>query len=470
MFELMLKPFIECLILVGIHAYLGLHVIRRRVIFVDLALAQIAALGTIVGGILGLMDGTPQSMLYSLTFCLVGAALFAFTRVRHDRIPHEAVIGLVYIIAFSMAVLIVQKTEGVEHMEGILVGNLLYVRWSDIIATVICYVLIGGFHLLFWKKFLLISEFPEKAFRQGINVRFWDFLFYASFGFVITFSTRVAGVLLVFVFLVAPAIMALLVSKRFSHQLIVGWVSGTIVTVLGLYFSVELDLSPGPTVVAFYGAILALLAVGTYIFRAHDKRKALKYTALGFCVVVIIARGVYWEGRLLAEFTDEPHHEHQPAMAQEPARAAATHKSAAATAGSAKETAKLEALTKGCVGPGKIERYVALPDPLARLEFVQAKIDKSDKKALGFVLVLLSDPEISEFYRTEGLEMLSKIAGGDFGYRTELGPEQNSEALGKICQHLKVMKKTEQDKSADNEEDQSAPGPRADQGRPASGS
>ncbi|MBW1873549.1 MAG: metal ABC transporter permease, partial [Deltaproteobacteria bacterium] len=389
MLELMLKPFIECLILVGIHAYLGLHVIRRRVIFVDLALAQIAALGTIVGGILGLMDGTPQSLLYSLTFCLVGAALFTFTRVRHDRIPHEAVIGLVYIIAFSMAVLIVQKTEGVEHMEGILVGNLLYVRWSDIIATVICYVLIGGFHLLYWKKFLLISEFPEKAFRQGINVRFWDFLFYASFGFVITFSTRVAGVLLVFVFLVAPAIMALLVSKRFSHQLTVGWVSGTIVTVLGLFFSVELDLSPGPTVVAFYGLILAALAVGAYIFRAPDKSKALRYTSIGCGVVAIIACGVYFEGRLLAGFSDEHQHAHQLTTAQEPV----------ATEEPPPDTAKLETATRGCVGPGKIERYVTLPDSLARLEFIQSKFDKGEKKALGFVLMLLSDPDASEFYR-----------------------------------------------------------------------
>ena len=171
MFDLMLKPFVECLILVGVHAYLGLHVLRRRVIFVDLALAQIAALGTIVGGLLGLMDGTPSALLYSLTFCMVGAALFAFTRVRHDRIPHEAIIGLVYIIAFSMAVLIVQKTEGVEHMEGILVGNLLYVKWSDIIAAGVAYSFIGVFHLVYGKKFLLISEYPEKAFRHGAATR-----------------------------------------------------------------------------------------------------------------------------------------------------------------------------------------------------------------------------------------------------------------------------------------------------------
>ena len=251
--------------------------IRRRVIFVDLALAQIAALGTIVGGLLGLMEGTAPAMFYALLFCLVGAALFALTRVRHDRIPQEAVIGLVYAITFALAILIVQKTEGVEHMEGILVGSLLFVKWSDIISTVLAYGLIGVFHWIFWKKFLMISDNPEKAFENGINVRLWDFLFYATFGFVITFSTRVAGVLLVFVFLVAPAILAVIVTKRFGKQLLVGWISGTLVTVIGMYLSAHpsIDLPCGPTVVSFYGGVLAISAVVVYLIRSQDKKVAL---------------------------------------------------------------------------------------------------------------------------------------------------------------------------------------------------
>ena len=255
-FELMLAPFVECLILVGIHSYLGLHVIRRRVIFVDLALAQIAALGTTVGVVFGLMPDTGAAFVFSLTFCLLGALLFTVTRVRHDRIPHEAVIGLVYAITAALAILVVQKTRGSEHLDSILVGSLLWVKWSDIIAAGVASSLIGALQWIFWKRFLLISDFPEKAYRQGVNVRLWDFLFYASFGFVITISTRVAGVLLVFVFLVAPAIMAVMITRRFGRQLIVGWLSGTVVTVLGLYLSYYLDLPSGPTVVAFYGVVL----------------------------------------------------------------------------------------------------------------------------------------------------------------------------------------------------------------------
>jgi len=433
MFDLMLKPFIECLILVGVHAYLGLHVLRRRVIFVDLALAQIAALGTILGGILGLMDGTPTAMLYSLSFCLVGAALFAFTRVRHDRIPHEAIIGLVYIIAFSLAVLIVQKTEGVEHMEGILVGNLLYVKWSDIIATAAAYVFIGGFHLLYWKKFLLISEYPEKAFRQNINVRLWDFLFYASFGFVITFSTRVAGVLLVFVFLVAPTIMALLITKRFGRQLAVAWISGTLVTVAGLFLSVELDLSPGPTVVAFYGVMLAVVAVGVYIFRAADRIRAAAYSAIGLGVVALIGFGIYYEGKLLVILEGEEGiahaHAHEPEQATNPAKKE-----------ECRDPGRLEEATLGCVGRGKIERFLRLDDADARLEFVKKKLEESKKKGLGFLIVLLADPQTPSFYRSEGFELLKEATGENFGYNPDLEPEENAGAVKKLCGHLTVIK------------------------------
>jgi len=237
-----------------------------------------------------------------------------------------------------------------------------------------------------------------------------------------------------------------MVSKRFSRQLIVGWVSGTIVTVLGMFFSVELDLSPGPTVVAFYGLILAVLAVGIYIFRATDKIKALKFTSIGCGMVAIIACVIYFEGRWLAGFSNEYQHEHQRVLRLKADREAPNrtdmHKRAAAEE-PPPDTAKLEAATRGCVGPGKIERYVALPDSLARLEFIQSKFDKGEKKALGFLFIFLSDPDASEFYRTEGVSMLSKITGSDFGYRAELDPEQNRKALDNICRHLQVLKRTE---------------------------
>lgn len=449
MFELMLRPFVECLILVGIHSYLGLHVIRRRVIFVDLALAQIAALGTIVGSILGLMGGTGASLFYSLTFCLVGAALFAFTRVRHDRIPHEAVIGLVYIVSFALAVLIVQKTEGVEHMEGILVGSLLYVRWSDIIGAASVYTVIGLFHLVFWRRFLLISDYPEKAYRQGINIRLWDFLFYASFGFVITFSTHVAGVLLVFVFLVAPAIMAVMITTDFKRQLLIGWSAGTVVIVIGLYLSVVMDMPPGPMVVAFYAVVLALLAVAVYILRAENRLMAVVHALFGALVVGVIALGVFLEGKLLVSLGDVQE-DNAPRVAVSPkSRAAAvgaagqvTAAGAGPAAGAAVDLTVLEKATGGCVGPGKLQRYASIPDYLEKIAFIQRKARESKKKALGFVLILLADPDASGFYRTEGADLLRKLADTDFGYDPDKPPADNAAAIDKICCYLRAVKRT----------------------------
>ncbi len=435
MFDLMLKPFVECLILVGIHSYLGLHVIRRRVIFVDLALAQIAALGTIVGGMFGLMDGTTSAMLFSLTFCLGGAALFAGTRVRHDRIPHEAVIGLVYIVAFATAVLIVQKSEGVEHMEGILVGSLLFVTWTDIIAAAVVYSLIGLFHLFFWRKFLLISEYPEKAFRQGINIRLWDFLFYASFGFVITFSTRVAGVLLVFVFLVAPAIMAFLVSSKFGKQLAVGWGAGTLVVTVGLYLSVAMDLSPGPTIVAFYAVCLVVMAVIVYILRASQRGPALIRVASCLAFMAVLVGMVYLEGRFLGSLVE---HETAEAVSHQQNLASATALKQAEQKKEIKE--KMTVLTSSvpvCVGRGKIERYASLGDSLARLEFIQEKVRRSRSMVLGFLYLFLSDPETTGFYRGEAVQVLAQVAGTDYGYLPEQAPAANLKALSRLCQQIK---------------------------------
>jgi zinc/manganese transport system permease protein len=484
MFEFMLRPFLECLILVGIHTYLGLHVIRRRVIFVDLALAQIAALGTIVGGILGLMDGTAAAMTYSLLFCLVGAAVFAFTRVRHDRIPQEAVIGLVYAITFALAILVVQKTEGVEHMEGILVGNLLFVKWSDILASLVAYALVGGFHLVFWKRFLLISDYPEKAFRQGMSVRLWDFLFYATFGFVITFSTRVAGVLLVFVFLVAPAILAVMITSRFSRQLLIGWGSGTLVTVIGLYLSAhpDIDLPSGPTVVTFYGVVLAVAAVVVYLVKSRDRQRALAHTGIGLIMVALIGVGLWGSGRLLAALqgASEPGlgQGRRPAAAQAPALEAHPPCPPGAAAGSA---AGEQALGRGQGGTGRglgpgggmgrrrgrglgpgggrgrgmgpgmgmgrgrgYRHGQPQPAPAAvdllpgeQLEAICSRVEQGDVDGLGELIAFVSDDETPEMYCAEALEVLRTKAGSDFGFSCEAEPAANREACARMRQWLK---------------------------------
>lgn len=286
--DIMAPAFFECLILVGIHSYLGLHVIRRKVIFVDLALAQIAALGTTVGFLFGIMPGSVGAYWFSLLFTVLGAAIFSITRLRHEKIPQEAVIGLVYALAAAIVILVIDKApHGAEHIKEILTGSILWVRWATIGKAALVYGAVGIFHYIFRDKFLLISDNPEEAYNQGLSIRFWDFLFYFSFGVVITHSVGTAGVLLVFVFLVVPAITAMLITDRLLYQLLIGWGMGLLVSIIGLYISYVGDLPSGPTVVAFYGFMLLLVALYLYIKNHKHKMRAIKNIGLGLILVFL---------------------------------------------------------------------------------------------------------------------------------------------------------------------------------------
>jgi len=194
----LLAPFLASLILTGIHAYLGVHVVERGVIFVDLALAQIAALGATVAILMGMDPHGAGAYWLSLAFTFSGAAVFAFARTRRGHIPQEAFIGIAYAVASATAILAMSKATGeTEHLKDMLVGNILAVSMHDVAKTAILYGVVGIFHYIFRKQFLLISTNPEKAEARGMSIRFWDFLFYASFGFVVTSSVAIAGVLLV---------------------------------------------------------------------------------------------------------------------------------------------------------------------------------------------------------------------------------------------------------------------------------
>src|SRR5881227_4292473 len=165
-------PFMASLILTGIHAYLGVHVVERGVIFVDLSLAQIAALGASVAIIYGADPHTGTSYWVSLGFTFLGAFVFANVRGKHSRIPQEAIIGICYAVASAATILAMSKATGeTEHLKDMLVGNLLFVSWHDVIKTAILYGAIGLFHYIFRKKFLLISTDPERAEAQGLSIR-----------------------------------------------------------------------------------------------------------------------------------------------------------------------------------------------------------------------------------------------------------------------------------------------------------
>ena len=260
--HVMVLPFTACLILTGIHAYLGLHVIERQVIFVDLALAQIAALGASLALVFGFGLDSIQSYWMSLGFTLCGAAIFSLTRFKKQQVPQEAIIGITYAVSAALLILILSRSgEGDEHIKQALVGNILLIRGSEIVKILGIYSVIGIFHYCFREKFLLISQNPDEAYRKSINVRLWDFLFYASFGLVVTSSVRIAGVLLVFSFLVVPSIAAILFSKNTKTRLAIGWGVGFLASVLGMAASYYLDLPTGASVVCAFGLILVVLAV-----------------------------------------------------------------------------------------------------------------------------------------------------------------------------------------------------------------
>src|SRR4029077_3913096 len=252
-------------ILTGIHAYLGVHVVERGVIFVDLSLAQIAALGATIAILLPVSGGDPHApVVYwiSLAFTFVGALVFSTIRGHRARIPQEAIIGICYAVASAAAILAMSKaTSESEHLKDMLVGNILAVSWPEVGKTALLYGVIGAFHFIFRHKFLLISMDPKRAEAEGISIRFWDFLFYASFGFVVTSSVAIAGVLLVFCYLIVPSVAAMLYSEHIGKRLAIGWSMGTLVSALGVYLSLPLDLPTGATIVCTFGLVLIIMAV-----------------------------------------------------------------------------------------------------------------------------------------------------------------------------------------------------------------
>jgi zinc/manganese transport system permease protein len=257
---LFLPPLVACLIIVAIHSYLGLHVIAREVIFVDLSLAQMAALGSAVAILAGSQPDSSVAFLYALGFTTLGAGIFALTRTHErGRVPQEAIIGIIYVVASAAAILVADRTpRGGEAIKDILVGSLLWVTWPVIFRLAAVYAALGLFHWVLRRRFLTISFAPETAVAQGWNIRLWDFLFYLSFGIVITFSVPIAGVLLVFSFLVVPAAIAFQFARNQGVLAVVSWIAGVLASAGGLWLSFRYDLPTGPLIVCAFGILLLL--------------------------------------------------------------------------------------------------------------------------------------------------------------------------------------------------------------------
>jgi zinc/manganese transport system permease protein len=256
--QFMFAPFVACMILVAIHSYLGLHVIAREVIFVDLSLAQMAALGSVVALLYGVAPDSSTAFIFSLIFTCVGAALFALTRTRgKGRVPHEAIIGIVYVVASAAAILVADKApRGAEALHDVMEGAIIWITWPTILAKGAAYAALGLLHFILRRQFLKISFRPEEAEREGWRIRAWDFLFYVSFGVAVTISVPVAGVLLVFTMLVVPAVVAFLFTRDIRKMVLISWGTGALASLLGLYISYVGNFPTGPLIVCMYGLVL----------------------------------------------------------------------------------------------------------------------------------------------------------------------------------------------------------------------
>jgi zinc/manganese transport system permease protein len=462
--ELMAAPFAACIVLVGIHAYLGMHVIQRRVIFVDLALAQIAALGATFGFLLGMTPHDREAYFFSLGFAVVGAAIFAITRMRHERIPQEAIIGIVYAVALASAILVADRApEGAEHIKETLVGTLLWVTWPTVAKTALIYALVGVLHVVLRKRFFQISFEPEQAYAEGRWIRLWDFIFYVTFAFVITSSVAIAGVLLVFSFLVIPAVIATLFADRISVRLAIGWSVGIAACLIGLVASYRFDMPSGPTVVSSLGIALIVAALIYYIRTAEHRGQALFKAVAGAATVavVIAAFAVFltggeflhiahehdWEREDAADHSgDTPDgvwHQLANACQNDPACLAARlaersdrtalleiqlgdadarHREAAADVVETLGTP--EALDLLAVA------VASEPDDLLRLREARILVEGGDRRGLEEAVVFLAE-DVPLLFRDEAHRLLVEHTGQNFGYDPFGSDEDNVEAIAR---------------------------------------
>ena len=415
----MFPAFCECLVLVGIHSYLGIHVIKRKVIFVDLAFAQIAALGTLIAFLFGIPPHTMASFAFAVSFSAMGAAVFSLSRFRRSKVPQEAIIGLVYAIAAAMTVLVIDKApHGAEHLKEILTGAILWVKWESVLIAAVVYSVIGLLHYVFRRQFLLISEDPEKAWESGMNVRVWDFFFYLSFGIVITLSVDVAGVLIVFVFLVAPAILVMIITDNIRMQLFLGWGLGAVVTIFGLLFAYVKDLSTGPAVIATYGVAMVIASVVVYIARAADRGIALRNTALvtaGFASAIGV---LYLIGGWLQQTFYE---DHRHVFAEE---SSWLHQTFLEDHGHA-------------LAEESSRRFLEAEEDTLTAEAVVEALEASGPAAVALAIEFLRD-DPSPFYRELVVRKLTELMPEDPGFDADecLHSPANRRALERVLAHF----------------------------------
>lgn len=460
-------PLAATLVLTGIHVYLGIHVIGRKVIFVDLALAQIAALGSAVGVALGFeKQHDPLALFgYSLAFTVAAALVFSITKMRSEDIPHEAIIGITYAVAVAATFLVLSRSPiGPQEFDRMIKGDILYVSGEKVAVTAAIYAAVGLFHWICRRPFLALSfgigEPPK-------HPRLWDFVFYVSFGFVVTSSVAIAGVFLVFSYLVIPAVGALMLSRRLATRLAIGWISGAVISTIGVVVSYQAGLPTSPLIVVFFAAALMLVAVVRYVVRHPNRPRALRNVAAYVALFGLSAGGLY----LTRKHEDDPferavHLAHSDSETERmlalslwaglPERAgewfpqarrlledrstqvrrhaietlARLHNEAFVDALAARlrdadpavRQAALEGLKQHFHVPRVSEAFLAAAaveeDDDLRVELLEAALELGDRRAVDELLKIIENPEIGRLWRREAYEHLKSHVAFEFTIET----------------------------------------------------
>ncbi len=450
-------PFAVTLILIAIHTYFGLHVISRKVLFVDLAIAQIAALGSTVAFLFGFESADPVTYWASLVFGVMGAWVFSVTRTKDDRVPHEAIIGLAFAIASAGSILMsAENPHGAEHLRDILAGSILVVTPAEVRTDLILYSAVGALHWVLRKKFLAISHDPDRAARDGLNVQRWDFLFYVTFAVIVTMSVHIAGVLLVFCLLIAPAVCAALFSDSFKVRLVIGWITSIVAAIVGLFVSAHYDWPPAPSIIAVYAAILVTAGMVSSVVNADAPGRAFVRLAGSAGVLLALGAGmvVFLRSDLAQRFRAEddgmsvahqavhkPHaapvhglgtshaeilaaldDEHESVRAEAAEALGKTGDAAAvaplvgalsdpSTAVKEKAAEALARLGRAEAAPGlEAALGVTGEDEWVRLREAEALVRSGGKHGMTFLLGLARDAE-AKVVRTKALELARQLAG-----------------------------------------------------------
>ncbi|MDQ6654331.1 MAG: metal ABC transporter permease, partial [Verrucomicrobiota bacterium] len=266
MWDVLFWPVMACVLLPWLLVYLGLHVVQRGIIFIDIAMAQMASLGICLAVLLGREPEDWRTLVIALVVTLLAAALFALSGKRATAVPQEAIIGITYVVAAAASVLLLSRSaHGNEEIRNMLVGDITVVRADEVWRCFAVFAAVGIVHYLLRKSFLLVSFDRDRAYDAGMRVRWWDFLFYALFGLVVTIFVRVAGVLLVFSYLIVPAVCAITLARRTGIRLLIGWIVSLIGGIAGLYVSFYGDFPSGAAIVCTLGALLILFSLGAWV-------------------------------------------------------------------------------------------------------------------------------------------------------------------------------------------------------------